>query len=266
MRLHKAVLVVAVVILSNARADQPSAEPDKADAFFKQLVAGKDWREQDRAAAMLADLGRAALPQILEGTKHTDSKIRRICLKLLRDHFPNDPAAFAVILGGLDDSTDGIAYECAFFLGKTGNKAAIQPLRKVISRKDNWERYAAAKSLAELGEKDVIRTLYWGLGDDSYMIRMMSNVGIKALTGKDLNDFSYEYGEGAFVSGGNEYRAALRPIHDAELKASRFQAVAKFCRWLQSEKPELYAILAPSRNALRKRILSSAPDKSQQSD
>ncbi len=164
------------------------------------------------------------------------------------DRFAADPAVFAAILAGLNDRDTGFKYTCAFYLGKIGSKAAIQPLRKLLTGRDDWPRYAAAKSLAQLGEKDqgVLTTLYLGLGNDRYMIRMMSNAGVKAISGKDLNDSKYDWGEGAAVSGGNEDIWELRPIHDAELRASRFQAVARFCRWLKKEKPELYAILAPS--------------------
>ena len=230
---------------------KPTAEPKNADALFQQLVTAKGSRGKYEAADALGKMGKDAIPRLLEGFRSKDYQVQTECLQRLVDRFADDPAVFAAILAGLNDRNTGIKYTCAFYLGKIGNKAAIQPLRKLLTDHDAWPCYAAAKSLAQLGEKDrgVLTALYLGLGNDRYMIRMMSNAGVRAITGKDLNDFKYDWGEGAAVSGGNEYIGELRPIHDAELRASRFQAVARFCRWLKKEKPELYAILAPSPEA-----------------
>ena len=118
--------------------------------------------------------------------------------------------------------------------------------RQMKETQSSHIRYACAKSLAELGKQDVIVTLYDGLGNDRYMPRHLCNMGIKALTGRDLNEFNYNYGEGAMVSGGVEYRFARRPILDAENKASRFRAIAEYCGWLRDEKPEVYALLDPN--------------------
>src|SRR4051812_250079 len=60
----------------------------------------------------------------------------------------------------------------------------------------------ARAQLAQLGEGDVLRTLYYELESDWYMERMMANAGIKALSGKDLNSFGgYDWREGATVVG-----------------------------------------------------------------
>ena len=245
--------VPSSVTKKSVEGSQQLADSERAAMLFRQLVKADDWRERDSTASLLANMGPVALPRLLEGTKYTDSSVRQICLQMLRDHFRGDPKTFAASLNGLKDSNAGIAYECAFFLGKAGNKAAVKPLRELLKHRDDMQRYAAAKSLAELGDKDVIVTLYWGLGDDNYMPRMLCNVGIKALTGKDLNDFHYDYGEGACVSGGNEYKDVYPdPIKYAELRVSRFQAMANFCRWLRDDNPQLFAFFAPKQLATPK--------------
>jgi hypothetical protein len=105
----------------------------------------------------------------------------------------------------------------------------------------------AAKSLAQLGNADVIRTLYWSAGSDRAMERLQANAGLKALSGRSLKDFEgYDPHEGAFISAGIEARGMLAPIEDAEKKAKRFAAVAAFCRWLKAEKPSLWAELDPN--------------------
>lgn len=119
-----------------------------------------------------------------------------------------------------------------------------------------------AKSLAQLGETDVIQTLYFGAESDRYMERYQANVGLKSLSGRDLNDFAdetdgYQWSEGAFVSGGNEYRRMLQPIVDAELKASRYTALAAWARWLKVERSELYAELDPNIDRLIEQLKDS---------
>jgi hypothetical protein len=245
--------VPSSVTKKSVAASQPLADSERAAMLFRQLEEAHDWRERDSTASRLANMGPVALPRLLEGTKSTEPSVRQICLQMLRDHFRGDPKTFAACLNGLKDSNAGIAYECAFFLGEAGNKAAVQPLRELLKRRDSMQCYTAAKSLAELGEKDVIVTLYWGLGDDNYMPRMLCNLGIRALTGKDLSDFHYDYREGAFVSGGNEYKLSYPdPIKYADLRVSRFQAMANFCRWLRDEKPQLFALFAPKQSAIPK--------------
>jgi hypothetical protein len=103
-------------------------------------------------------------------------------------------------------------------------------------------RNAATKSLAQLGEANVIRRLIEMMESDSYMPRYMGNLGAKALTGKDLNDFNgYKYAEGAIVSGGIEYK--LLNVHPAgyhETLAKRHQAIADYSQWLEKERPEIF--------------------------
>ena len=69
----------------------------------------------------------------------------------------------------------------------------------------------------------------------------MANIGIEALSGKDLDDFGeYNYHEGTFVSGGVEYQRAFDAASVSAQKAKRYQALAAYCKWLQAERPELY--------------------------
>ena len=102
-------------------------------------------------------------------------------------------------------------------------------------------RQILAKSLAQLGEADVLRTLYTAVADDAFMPRYVGNIGLKALSGKSLEDFEgYHYAEGAVVIGGIECKTEVDAITSAEKKAQRFQAAAAYFRWLKTERPELY--------------------------
>jgi hypothetical protein len=104
-------------------------------------------------------------------------------------------------------------------------------------------RFAAAKSLAQLGEADaeVFRTLFEAVTHEGYMARMMGNAGLKALSGKNLNDFAgYQFGEGAFVSGGREAMVQFDAVRVSETRARRYAAAEGYFKWLQKERPDLY--------------------------
>jgi len=237
-------------VLPHANGAETVKTAEELDAVYQQLIVATHWRDRRAAIVKLTEFGPTALPKILEGTEHENGDVRECCYKLLQDRFGKETAALAAVIRGLNDTHGRIAYSCAFHLGALGNPPAKQPLRRAMTnmKETDWSllRYTLAKSLAELGETDVIRTLYHGLGSDSYMIRYVSNVGVAALTGRDLNNFDYDYGENAVISGGAEFRGQLRPIRDAELRASRFRAIAQFCRWLRYSRPEIYKELDPT--------------------
>ena len=84
--------------------------------------------------------------------------------------------------------------------------------------------------------------LHRGATSDAYMPRSMANIGLNALSGKDLDDFEgYNHGEGATVSGGNEaVPLEVDAVDDAEKKAKRYAATAAYFRWLRQARPDLY--------------------------
>ncbi len=226
--------------------DQPTivAESISVEDAFADLESATDWRQQQEAADRLGNLGHEALSTIRRGAKrHSDAKVREHCFVLLIQQFPNDERARETISQhGLSDDSSRIRYLCAFNLGELEVFESHRRLRFVLDDENEEElnRYAAAKSLAQLGEPDVMLFLYDGLGSNHYMERYMSNLGIKALSGKNLNDFDYDYSEGAFVSGGVELKGPRRPIADNEIRSSRHAAIAKYFRWLRDERPDLF--------------------------
>ena len=102
--------------------------------------------------------------------------------------------------------TQGCRYQCAFLLGDLKVHRAERALRAALEgatgKDDEFFRYTVSKSLAQLGEADVqvLRNLFAAVSDDSFMSRHIGNIGLKALSGKNLEDFEgYHYAEGAFV-------------------------------------------------------------------
>lgn len=236
---------VTLMLLAALSQAEPSPE-----ALYETLVSADHWREQAEAVHALGDLGDAGLPFIIQGTQHDSEKVQDWSYRELFDKFADHPETTQAVLHGLESEHHRIRYSCCFFAGTQKIESAKEKLRELY-REDKDLKLTAAKSLAQLGETDVIRTLYWSAGSDYYMPRYQANVGLKALSGRDLNDFSeqtdgYDWAEAAMVSGGREVQLIPRPIEDAEQKARRYTALAAWSRWLKQEKPELYAVLDPN--------------------
>ncbi|MHC4398414.1 MAG: M56 family metallopeptidase [Planctomycetota bacterium] len=233
---------------ADAAPDDAAGPADAAstpEALFRRMVAADDWRERRKLAGELAALGEKALPLVIEEAKHGKSDyLRRECYFLLMDPFAGHPKAIETLIShGLKDHYRRISYNCAYHLGTQKAEGAIEALRAAMRDPETpiYARYAAAKSLAELGQTDCIRMIYEGLGSDSYNLRSMSNTGAKALTGKDLTAFDYPGPtEGAEVIRGQTLMLPFQPITCAEWKARRFRAIADWSAWLKQEHPKLY--------------------------
>ncbi len=160
--------------------------------------------------------------------------------------FANDERAVDTLVRfGLRDQNAQVRYQCAFVLGDlkvhSANGALRAALKAATGKDDEFLRFTLSKSLAQLGEADVLPTLFAAVSDDSFMSRHVGNIGLKALSGKNLEDFDgYHYAEGAFVSGGIEASFPFDAIASAEPKAQRFQAATAYFKWLKAERPDLY--------------------------
>lgn len=235
------VIVPAVILCLNViGAEDLDADIEKA---YSELTSATHWRQAKDASEKLGSYGEDALPFLLKGTKHQDKLIRQFCYEIIQSEFGDYPKGIQAIINGLNDDNSMVSYPSAFYLGQHRIKKAKSALQSCIQdkEKDDRTRYASAKSLAELGEKDVMVMLYIGLGSDDHYTRYLSNIGIKALCGKDLTDFGYEGPwEGAFVSGPAVMKMKGQPIEKAKRRLDRWQAIVDFLEWLKKDKPKLF--------------------------
>lgn len=215
-------------------------------ALAEQYRAAGHWRERSAAAKELEPCGEEAVTVWLylleqepdENRRHNDVFYH------LRTQFPAHPRLREYVLRcGLHSANDGLRYESQFHAGSQHWQAAAPVLWTQMRDRTqtDWTRFVAAKSLGEFGDARSLSTLIEAVQSERYMPRYFGNIGLKALCGKDLTDFGYEYGEGAFVSGGRE--AMLMnpdPLFEADRKAKRYTALRDFLQWLRKEKPELY--------------------------
>jgi hypothetical protein len=264
-------IVTSVALLSSLAfaaalpADKPDVPGvDPVQTAFDKLVraaTGTDWPSELAARQELTALAREAVPKVTEAARsHGEARVRRSCYELLTSAFAKDERAVdTVVRFGLHDQDSQIRYICAFLLGDLKVHRAAQALRDALKgatgKDDEFYRYTVSKSLAQLGEADVLPTLFAAVSDDSFMERHVGNIGLKGLSGKNLEDFEgYHYAEGEVVIGGQVLATPFDAITTAEKKAERFRAVTAYFKWLKTERPELYSYVTyPRRQVTAKR-------------
>jgi hypothetical protein len=253
----KPIVTIVALLWTPAFAPVPPAEKpylpggDPVQTALGKLVqaaTGTDWPSELAARKELTALGQEAVPKVAEAARrHEVVRVRRACYELLTDAFAKDERAVdTVVRYGLHDQDPGIRYHCAFLLGDLKVHRADRALRTALEgatgKDDEFFRYTVSKSLAQLGQADVLPALFAAVSDDSFMTRHVGNIGLKALSGKNLEDFEgYRYAEGAIVIGGLEFASGFDAITCSEKKAQRFQAATAYFRWLKTERPELYS-------------------------
>lgn len=228
----------------DAELAQWHAKRHQAVDAVQRLINAKDWRQARGIQKELVAIGEAAVSPITkQAKKNENADVRLRCYELLTEHFAAS-AEEAIAHDGLMDESEAVRYHCAWHAGDLKLYGAHRRLRGLMedSKQPAHVRHAATKSLAELGEPNVIGRLVAMMESDSYMPRYMGNVGAKALTGKDLNEFNgYDYSEGAFVSGGIEMMMMnVHPADYHEKIAKRHGAIAAYCKWLEQEQPAIF--------------------------
>ncbi len=243
--------MLALVCLAALTFTAEGLDLDPVHTALKKIGdAGTNWPAEQAARQQLVALGEPVVRTLQrELATIDDARVRRACYDILCASFAQDERTPAILVAGLGDKDDGIRYVTAFQLGTLKAYAAHRQLQVVAddTKESTDVRLAAAKSLAELGESHSLRLLYQGATADRYMERYMASIGLKALSGKNLDDFGgYSYAEGCFVSSGLEISVPFDALQEAERKANRFAAAVAYFGWLKAERPDLYKHLTPS--------------------
>jgi hypothetical protein len=226
---------------------RPSADAVQA-AFDKFIEAANrtGGPAELEACEALASLGSDIVPKLTEAAqRHIEPKVRRSCYELLMRSFANDDrTADTFIHHGMLDENPGIRYLSAASLGELKARQVEPALRAAYERANEMHdpiRFTLAGALLRHGKTDVLPVLIDAISDEAYAWRDLGNDALKAISGKNLEDFDgYDCREGAWTSGGT-FSMRLDPLTLAERRAERFRAAADYLKWLKAERPELYS-------------------------
>jgi HEAT repeat protein len=252
-------ILSATLIWNLALTSVPLAEdnlPTSANAVqaaFDKLVQASthtNWPSELEARKELVSLGPLVVPKLMEAARgHSEWRVRRSSYELLCTSFAEDQRTLDPLFqNGLVDQNPAIRYYCAFLLGDLKVQRAEQGLQTAFAsatgKDEQIFRFTLAKSLAQLGNADVLPQLIAAVSENDYMSRHVGNIGLKALSGKSLEDFEgYTYGEGAVVLGGFEASMPVGTLTAVKRKSGRFQAAEAYLKWLKAERPELFTFV-----------------------
>ncbi len=220
------------------------SQREEIRAEINKLADAEDWRETKEIKQTLVRFGEPAHALILKHAWKSESERTRLaCFQIATEHFPK-AAQEIVIERGLEDNDANVRYHCAWHCGEAMLYESHRALRQMMDDQlqPAFIRNAATKSLAQLGEADVINQVIMLLSSNRVDHRMAGNAAAKALTGKNLEDFGdYQQLEGSAISGNVEL--VIEPSHVAtafEHSSKRLKAIADFLRWLEKEKPKIF--------------------------
>ena len=236
--------------VSALHAVQLAAVAPEAKAALEQFARQQHWKDRIQAAEQLRNSGGDAAILVAELARSTaDRELLQDCYSfLMHERFVTHPATRELVLTqGLNSENSEVRYRSVWYVGQHQLTERREELLRLMRDRnaDDTLRYTAAKSLGELGDLRSLRLLLEACRHNRFMPRHLGNIGLKAIAGKNLNDFSgYQYHEDAFVSGGREM-VFLNPdpLVAVTTEASRLTALRDFLAWLQSNRRDLYETL-----------------------
>ena len=243
--------VRVVVDLSQQPKATDVPKPKETDpvklALGKLLESRDDAKKRDAARKELEAFGEKALPELAKALINRDDDVKSVCLDLIAAKFATNDDAHKALIEALDHTqSDWLSHRIANLLGEGKAYSAHRRLRKLMTdhsfSRVICARAAAAKALAQLGERDadIVTTLHEGAQSDDYWARLVANKGLTALAGKDLTAFDgYSIAEGETVTG----RWPSKPfdaIRHAEKRELRYRAIRLYCEWLKKDRPDVY--------------------------
>lgn len=153
---------------------RPSPRDLAADAV-KRLIDADNWRDVAAIQREFKECGNEAVhPLSRQAKRHEDDAVRLRCYEVLTKYSGKESEE-TIAHDGLSDESDKVRYHCAWYVGDLKIYGGHRRLRWLMEDEKQPEnvRNAATKSLAQLGEGDVICRLIEMLQNDRYMPRYM---------------------------------------------------------------------------------------------
>lgn len=236
-------------------ADEPVKEKTEPTQRLKVTVSGAtlgdgaagEAKKREARRKELLDLAEKPLAELAKALAGADDDLKHVALDAIAAKYATSEEAHKALIEALDHThSDWLSHRIADLLGDGKAYTAHRRLRKLVTDHEFSRvicaRAAAAKALAQLGERDaeVVTTLHEGVQSDDYWARLVANKGLTALAGKDLSAFDgYKIAEGEAIAG----RWPSKPfdaIRHSEKRERRYRAIRLYCEWLKKDRPDVY--------------------------
>lgn len=126
----------------------------KAAPQLVNALADKSERVQAHAEWALENIGKGAIPAIMEGAKRTAIRLR--AFRLLGRLKSRE--AVPLLIAGLKDPKPEVRTIAAWALGEIGDQRAVSALHRLLGDKDAEVRREAVIALGKLGAKEILRS------------------------------------------------------------------------------------------------------------
>ncbi len=110
---------------------------------------------QDVASEALVEIGRPAVPSLIEALRHREKIIREYAASTLGEIGPPAKDSFAALTVLLNDNEDWVRYQAVVAIGKVGTDSSkVVPLLEGVFRRPNEDRFVRKAALAALHHAD----------------------------------------------------------------------------------------------------------------
>ena len=211
-----AILLILLVLVGSAEGAEPTV-PALSDRVAELIATLRDGapKERVRAAERLRNLGKAAVeyllpaledesPAVRRGVLHAlrgigDRKALPAILPLTKDKDPTVRTAAVEALGSLGteeeiglltallkDPEPSVRAAAIAALGRLAAERALPSIEPLLADVDAAVRGTAAFALGLYGSRDSVTLLIKALSDPNEKVRMLSNLSLIRLTGRDV--------------------------------------------------------------------------------
>jgi HEAT repeat protein len=170
--------ILALVPPASAQ-DRATLERDIEKAV--ERLHSEKGNESDLARQELTDLGRRAVPRLLQelagkggGDRKPTARVRRLICEILGESRDNSPQVIDALADRLNDTEEfglSVAAAAAHALGRIADERAIPPLLKALNSKvaesDRWLKHSCIAALGILRAKEAVEPLLKALEDKS---------------------------------------------------------------------------------------------------
>ncbi|HTF56768.1 MAG TPA: type II secretion system protein GspG [Planctomycetota bacterium] len=177
--MRRATIAAAFLVLALPVAAQDRAALERDIEKAVERLYSEKGNESDLARQELTDLGRRAVPRLLQelagkggGDRKPNARVRRLICEILGESRDNSSPVLDALADRMNDTEEfglSVAAAAAHALGRIADERSIPPLLKALNSKvaesDRWLKHSCIEALGILRAKEAVEPLLKALED-----------------------------------------------------------------------------------------------------